>query len=52
MGIEVTCYWEHPKEQLENLRNSMRTLWEHIGNEGEKKILLTLLPKTKKLDPS
>jgi hypothetical protein len=29
----------------------MRTPWEHIGNEG-KKILLTLLPKRKKLDTS
>ncbi len=48
MGIEVTCYWERPKEQLENLRNSMGTYWER----GGKKILLTLLPKRKKLDPS
>jgi hypothetical protein len=29
----------------------MRTPWEYIGTRG-KKILLTLLPKRKKLDPS
>jgi hypothetical protein len=33
MGIEVRCYWERPKEQLEELHeNSMGTYWER----GEK----------------
>jgi hypothetical protein len=48
MGIEVRCYGERPKKQLGNLRNSMGTYWER----GGKKILLALLPKRKKLDPS
>jgi hypothetical protein len=51
MGIEVRCYWERTKEQLGNLRRSMRTPWEDIGNEGGKKSCSPSSPKEKNWTP-
>jgi hypothetical protein len=37
-GIKLRCDCKHLGEQFENLRNLLRTWWEHIGNGAKTKI--------------
>jgi len=40
-GIKLRCNCKRLKEQFENLRNPLRTWWEHIRNRGEKNKKIT-----------